>query len=223
MAPLVLGLIGAKGAGKDSVAQIIIDHDPNFVRRAFGDRIKAMALALDPLICVTYDEYESWTFSELPDDAHPRVIGEGDSLNQECMWLRLSSAVALVGMDQVKLTADGRRLLQRFGTEVGRMEIGDNFWIDNFHTHVSNTLAAGRSVVITDARFENEVQYVRSIGGQVWQVDRPEVEDGDQHASEQAWRSIEPDRVIPNGGSFEELKHHVLSALRETRESRDYS
>lgn len=48
----IIGLVGAKRAGKDSVAEILAEIDERYVRVAFADRLKTMAAALNPYVMV---------------------------------------------------------------------------------------------------------------------------------------------------------------------------
>lgn len=74
-----------------------------------------------------------------------------------------------------------REYLQRFGTEAHRDIFGSDFWVDNVELD-----HAGRIVMVTDVRFENEARAVQAAGGRVFRVKGPdEIEHaGDGHASE---------------------------------------
>lgn len=68
-------------------------------------------------------------------------------------------------------------------------------------------------VVITDVRFPNEAAMVRQLGGQIWQIKRPGYEAGGTgHASDTDGSEFEPDLVVTNGGSLEDLRATVLAA-----------
>lgn len=182
MAARIIGLVGPKRGGKDTVAQILMAHDTNFVRGAFADRLKEMAYELNPYV----------------------LIGTRAILLQD--------AVADCG-DEAKDWPDVRRIYQNFGM-VLRAE--PDYWIRWLDQHVYRTLPRHQCLVITDVRMSNEIEYVRSLGGQLWRIDRPAVEDGDQHPSEREWRTAIPDTVIANTGDLGDLTRAVLAIVAST-------
>lgn len=179
----VIGLVGAKGSGKDTVATMIQREDERYARGAFGDKLKEMALALDPYIDIKQRHTDS---------------------RQLLSW-----TVRNFGWERAKTIPEVRRLLQRLGTEVGRQKISDSLWVDLFNDDRDPDLP----LVITDARFTNEIDYVRALRGVVWRIERPEVEDGDPHPSEREWRETMPDLVIENTGTINDLSEMVRVAL----------
>lgn len=93
-----IGLTGHKEAGKDTAAQCLIDQ--GYVRIAFADPLRKMALAIDPLIGHTFPH------------------------------LRLAEMVNEIGWDQAKRHVEVRRFLQRLGTEAGRAVLGPDVWVE---------------------------------------------------------------------------------------------
>jgi hypothetical protein len=101
--------------------------------------------------------------------------------------------------------------LQRLGTEFGRNEVNENFWVDQLlplGADYSNGYADFK--IIYDMRFLNELHRVRKIRGRAWLVVGGKSKSGsDDHVSEQG---IPPDRydvVIQNDGSLEALRSTV--------------
>lgn len=185
MASVIIGLTGPKRGGKNTVAEMLMAFDPDFVAGAFADKLRAMALAVDPYV----ETMLSPNFG------------------------RLSRVIELLGWDNAKAFPDVRRLLQRMGTEMGRREIDNDFWVNAFNTFVTKELGADQSLVITDVRFTNEIDYVHQIGGTVWRINRPEAEDGDPHPSEREWRDAVPDLTIENTRTLVDLRASVRAAL----------
>ena len=66
-----------------------------------------------------------------------------------------------------------RHLLQLLGTAWGRERIHPRLWIELWEDRVRELLAQGRPVVCDDLRTPEEMAAVRSLGGQVWLVERP--------------------------------------------------
>lgn len=83
-----------------------------------------------------------------------------------------------------------RRLLQLEATENGRMIYGENIWIKILDTWIKIYTSRGiKQFIITDIRFENEFEYIKSKGGKmilVIAIDRVTTEllketHGDEH------------------------------------------
>lgn len=80
-----------------------------------------------------------------------------------------------------------RYAAQTLGTEWGREIIGDDLWVNAWMIRARRTLEAKCFVVADDLRFPNEVAAVRSLGGIVIRVVRPDLPlDVATHASEQS-------------------------------------
>lgn len=215
-APRLIGLSGMKQSGKDTVAQIIMEQQPSFVRLAFADPMKAMALAINPLIVVDVDDWE-----KLPDFAGEVLAGASgihDDRGFLCVY-RLSEVVERLGWEAAKKITDVRVFLQRLGTEGGRRCIHENVWVDRTMADVIQALNDHHSVVITDVRFRNEIRSIQLYGGQLWRVNRLSLQEDTsatgKHTSEHEWRSVVPDRFIENNGTLADLQVAVREALRK--------
>jgi hypothetical protein len=125
--PRVVALLGYAQSGKDEAAKVLVEEG-GFVRVAFADAVRECLLALDPHI----------------------QLGPNS-------FVGLSSYVYLWGWDKAKQNPDVRRLLQRLGTEVVRDRIDSRAWADIGRSKVTDAIEQGRSVVVTDVRFPNEV------------------------------------------------------------------
>lgn len=98
-----------------------------------------------------------------------------------------------------------RTFLQRLGTEAGRDMWGPDFWVAQMERRLNAVTAD--VVVIGDLRFDNEAEWVREVGGEVWEVQRPGLAATAEssHASESGIQPTLVDRVLVNGGSLEAL------------------
>ena len=106
-----------------------------------------------------------------------------------------------------------RHILQFVGTELFRREIGkiipgigDNFWIKSLEKKIESY--SEDNVVISDIRFQNEVDMVHKLGGIVIKVFRENVlmEIEDIHISELEVESITNyDLLIKNNGNIYQL------------------
>lgn len=111
-----------------------------------------------------------------------------------------------------------REFLQRYGTESHRDIFGSNFWVDE----ALKGLDPNKKTVFTDARFENELERIKSLGGYNVQILRPGVFTKDSHASEVPPPQHLIDYAIDNDGSFDKLYSEVdtvVKVLRELNES----
>lgn len=70
---------------------------------------------------------------------------------------------------------ESRQLLQRRGTENGRLVHGEDVWIRCMQAWIRAHSERGiKRFLITDVRFENEAEWIRSLGGMVIRVEAPE-------------------------------------------------
>ena len=99
-----------------------------------------------------------------------------------------------------------RHAMQTLGTEWGRKCIGEHFWVGLWERRVLEVIDEGGRVVVDDCRFPNEADAVRKLGGIVIQlVGRGGI--SGEHESERM--EFEPDIVLANAGSVDELKQSV--------------
>jgi hypothetical protein len=128
--------------------------------------------------------------------------------------LRIQNLVDMLGWDAVKVQyPEVRRLMQVFGTEVAREQWSDSFWLDL----AFNQMTEEGKYVITDVRFPNEAEAVRTHGGTLWRIVRPGVGPVNGHASDNHIAEIQVDREIYNGYSLDELDGTVRAAYFDTR------
>jgi hypothetical protein len=189
----IIGLTGEARAGKDTVAKMIEQHYylAEVVRTGFAWKLKLSAMRI----------------------FHPNATQE--MALEWADWLKTQADVVIEETDVIGVTNQitGRAFLQNYGTEAHRDTFGEDFWLDA-------VLWAGRDdcdiLVISDARFENEVQRIRDRGGEVWRVERPGNVNPDAvgaHASEQRIPDEYVTTTIVNDGSLRDLEAKVLEAL----------
>jgi hypothetical protein len=120
--------------------------------------------------------------------------------------VRLSEYVDDYGWDVAKQNQEVRRLLQVFGTEVGRKMFGLDFWIDI----ALKDLSGDTQVVISDVRFPNEADAIAKLGGSVWRINRKNHSAVNGHASEHAMDNYMFNHVIYNDGTLDDLSDEVF-------------
>ena len=176
MATKIIGLVGYAGSGKDEAAK----NMPGWTRVSFADPVRAMALAIDPIILI----------------ATPSGV-------------RLSELVETVGWASAKKHEEVRRLLQRIGTEAVRDIIGKDTWLKLAKAKIGEI---DGPVVITDVRFGNEAELIRSLGGKLIRIVREGVGPVNSHVSDSGIASIAVDAIVPNFGTPRQLGRAVMGA-----------
>lgn len=100
-----------------------------------------------------------------------------------------------------------RTLIQQIGTEVCR-QIHPDFWVNSlFKDYTSES-----KWIISDCRFDNEAEAIKSRGGIIIKVER-DVDSQDSHVSEKGVSDKYVDIVIDNNGSMEDLVEEVKTIL----------
>jgi hypothetical protein len=104
-----------------------------------------------------------------------------------------------LGLEQIEARKDHfRATLQEHGSRM-RREHGEDYWIKRATLTIDRALAAGKSVVVTDVRYENEAAWVRGLGGVVVRRVRARHAGAGEglagHSSEVELERIEPDHV----------------------------
>ncbi|MEU5974285.1 hypothetical protein [Streptomyces sp. NPDC047315] len=182
-----VALIGAAGSGKDTVgARLVARYQ--FVRVAFADPVRTLALDLDPIVSTV-----------------PGMYGP--------IPLRLSHVVRIEGWDQAKQRAEVRRTLQRVGQSLRDRD--PEVWVRPALDKLSVADRWSLPMVITDVRYRNEAHALRARGALLVRIVRPGDHDhqADQdaraHRSETELAGIPTDAVLTNGGTVAEL--HALA------------
>jgi hypothetical protein len=123
-----------------------------------------------------------------------------------------------------------RYILQYFGTEVCRNNLLDSIWVDSLERKIQQY----DNVVITDVRFKNEINFLKSIGAVFIQIDRKETRPNwygyldsldksvfDAYADSQNIHKSEYDwygnphinYIIENNGTLQELELKILDVI----------
>lgn len=127
---------------------------------------------------------------------------------------RLANHVeALGGWDEAKNDPHWRHYLQEFG-QGHREVLGEDVWIDPVIRDAARLSRVGTPVVITDVRYENELDAILWQGGRILKVVRPGVEPVNGHVTEQlAARIGIADAQVRNVGTLAGLPVQVSWAL----------
>jgi hypothetical protein len=203
---MIIGITGLIGSGKDTVAKLFVDR--GCTQDSFAAPLKDVCASIFgwDRNMLEGDTIESRDFRETPD----------------MFWTRK------LGIDNFT----PRLALQLMGTEVLREHFHKDIWIDSLEYRMRKAVNEAPCVVISDARFTNELDLIKNLGGAVINVKRGELPDwyytatqANQgyvpaqhkmltqhktvHLSEWNWIGYEFDYVIENDSDLETLKTKV--------------
>lgn len=102
-----------------------------------------------------------------------------------------------------------RQILQAVGTDLFRNRFHKDVWLRNLE-HRVRTSRRDR-IVVTDVRFENEMEHIRSLGGFLVRIDR-ETGSRDDHESEKV-PTVGCDAVVDNNGPVSALHDRLKEAV----------
>jgi hypothetical protein len=116
-----------------------------------------------------------------------------------------------------------RELMQLLGTEWGRDLVHPQLWLllaeQNLQLLAEHDQAM-KGVVIRDVRFNNEAAWIRSKGGVILHITRPDAAAVAEHPSESGVRAYATDFTLVNDGTLEHLYDEVdrfISQLQRHR------
>lgn len=204
----IISISGFKGHGKDTMGQILADH-AHYTPISFAEPLKRM-LSVQfgwDLHMLSGITPESRAWREQPDPYWSEKLGRPFT---------------------------PRQAMTEIGTDLIRCRFLDSQWCDLMQKQLQQ---ATQPMVITDARFQNELQMIRDLGGitvwikrdplptwydtvswlnkkPAWQRNliRPFLKSLKHvHVSEQDWVGWQFDHVIDNVGSLEDLHVNVLT------------
>lgn len=206
---MLVGVLGFIGSGKGTVGDLL-SQSYNFQQVSFAEHLKDVTSTMFgwPRHLLEGDTDESRKFREQPD----------------AFWSKK--------MDK---PFTPRLALQLMGTEAGRQVFHENFWVLSLEKRISSK--AG-NFVVTDVRFENEIDWVHQKGGILIEVRRgitphwygiaSAANNGDSHAltwmqersgiheSEWRWIGHDIDHVIYNDKSLADLSNNVNECLTKS-------
>lgn len=173
--PTIIGLAGYAQVGKDTLGAALVKL--GFQRVSFADGVREALAAVNPIVGKTSED--------IPIRVRD-IVG---------------AATSGPDWEAVKRITEGRELLQRLGTEMGRNLFGENVWVERGMAKCQ----PGASYVITDVRFPNEAEAIRKAGGVIVRIMRQGTEPANAHSSELLVDEIHPDLVFRNDGSLQDV------------------
>ena len=216
---MLLGLSGCIGSGKDTVANYLASHD--FIKLSYADSLKDICSSLfgwkRELIEGTTNE--SREFRETIDT----------DLDQLFTQFHISDDIPM--LQQVT----PRKILQFLGTDLFRKHMHENIWICLTVRNIQSLLSQGKHVVVTDCRFQNEIDAIKQLGGTTIKIIRKPVDDyftenakqavkgnsialarmkeTNMHESEWMVYGLECDHTVMNTKTIDDLFHAIQTIL----------
>lgn len=181
---MLIGLSGYARSGKDAAATFLVAR--GFKRIALADTLRDILYTTDPFV-----------------PSH-----DIRNIHTPVYVTRLSALVDEVGWDKAKSNPEVRRLLQVLGTEAGRNILGEDVWVNHALGSYDNS-----DVVVTDVRFRNEAEFIRSKGGLVVRIERPGVGPVNDHSSDNGLLGYHFDTTIVNDGRLNDLRESILKVI----------
>ncbi len=205
------GLTGYAGVGKDTVADLLVQQ--GFRKLAFADALRGeLALAFG----VGLDVFTNPIAKERPQQALSLSRAPKEAMlfiaDAEGARARVSpmGEISPVWLDEPR---SPRQLMQWWGTEYRRRQ-SPRHWLTVMHEKLTSHRRNGeRRFVVTDCRFDNEVDLVRALGGEIWQITRPGFDGSKEgsHVSATDGAHFKPSAVIANSHDVRHLHGLVLS------------
>jgi hypothetical protein len=200
---MIVSLSGLIGSGKDTVADILVNQH-GFKRESFASSLKDATASIF-----------GWD-REILEGKTPEARLAREEVDE--WWAKR--------LNIPKLTP--RWVLQYIGTDVLRPFFHEDIWVASLENKLRR--AEGQNIVISDARFLNELKLLKNSGAVTIRVKRgpdpdwwamasdvsiatPEkvlqMKRHDIHSSEWEWASYDFDKIIDNNGSLLDLSIQV--------------
>lgn len=197
--PQVIAFTGKAGSGKTTAANWVLRNHPKAMKMSFAQPLKVMMYEL-----IRQAIPKKWPHA-------PKEYVDGGLKEEPIPFLA---------------NRTGRELMQSLGTEWGRNAVQEDFWVQIAQGKLERMLGAPLrasdtpqiKAVYDDARFQNELDMIRSYGGLIIGIKRPttviQSETAASHASEQ--QPLTPDTTIINDGTEDDLIAKLAEILPPT-------
>ena len=204
---MIIGIVGFIGSGKDTVANMLLQEE-NCVKDSFAAPLKDLCASVFgwPRHLLEGDTVESRDFRDMPD----------------VFWSRKT------GIDHFT----PRLALQLVGTDVMRDHFHKDIWLNSLEYRLRTQSSKKQCVIISDARFKNELDLIKQMGGAIVQVRRGDPPEWyevavranagnavdrrimqtryrDVHQSEWDWVGYDVDFIVYNNSSMEYLEQEI--------------
>ena len=197
---MIIGIDGLAGAGKDTVADILVKE--GFTKVSFAD---ALRKSVSESFEIPLDTFLDRSTKDKP--FNQPLILNGKDLSEFCINTRFENKTdeVIIKFSGIEIESP-RRLLQFMGTEIGRETLSPTIWIDAYR----QTIQSLGLVVTPDARFENERQLIKQLNGKVFYIHKEGLEASENHKSgNDKWPLDKYDVLVYNDKSIKELQYGI--------------
>jgi len=177
---IVIGLQGVKRSGKDTFAAMLIKHlealDKSVYRTAFANPLKMMLTSMSGVDFFSDEDKEKDQVFTLDMSTFKEFTGLHLDVS---VFYALDNFARLDGFSMLHIYTSKRKLMQFFGTDICRKYKGALYWVNKLDTPTDVDV-----VLVTDVRFQSEVDKIKSLGGIIVEIKNPRAAAIDTHASE---------------------------------------
>lgn len=184
---------GKKRAGKDTVAQMIVeqlDDSYSISRLSFAEPMKYIIASTFDVALEDLEDYKN--FPKL----YPVMVMHSELVKP------------------FELSTDMRKILQRFGTEAMKKQFGDDVWSELLYKKIHSDIT-----VVSDWRFKSELEFLKKQKGVkviTVRVNRVGQVVHDEHISEKDLEDVETDFTLNNeDDNLDWLEEQVYELCRE--------
>ena len=199
----LIGIDGDKGAGKDTLAEVLI-RQFGFTRVPFAKPLKDILSEVFLLPPITFEdrilkeqafpvpmELTSYHLQRILDEIELRGIKVSDQSVRDCLSMKNT------------LLHSPREMMQIVGSEMVRLKVGYDTWVNLW----VREQAKYDKVVAPDARFQNERDAISVRMGKNVLIKRPDLINADSHISENNHGKDEAyDAIVTNTVSKQALQ-----------------
>ena len=172
---MIIGMLGQKQVGKDTAADYIIHHiDATYCKYS-------LAYPMKEAVKIIF----GWT--------EEHVNGKLKEVIDPVLGISPRQALTTIGTDwgQYMLCS----MFPQFAKVTGR-----KLWVNCLLRQIKED--NWKNVIISDVRFEHEVEAIHSVGGKILKIVRPSLVNTDTHESEQGGKIEDYDYLIVNEGTL---------------------
>ena len=176
----LIGIDGDKGAGKDTLAEVLI-RQFGFTKLAFAQPLKDMLAEVFLIAPITFEDrvLKEQAFSnpiELTSYHIQRILDYLEMKGIKITDQAIKDSLSMAGT----ILHTPREMMQIVGTELVRTHVGYETWVNLWSIEQSKYT----KVVAPDARFGNERDAITVRMGKNVLIQRPGLTNGDKHSSE---------------------------------------
>lgn len=229
----LIGIAGVAHSGKNEVAKMIdyiqISNFHNFKQyeKASKDfyfpivyEFESFANKLKTILCSLYSIPRNYLeITEYKENYYylfdKNIVVSKDELSEEYFIYDIPcplnvSLSKYINIQNKKVAIKLRNLMQYFGTDIIRNNLGDDVWIYACLKRINVNILRGYRFIITDVRFPNEAKAIKDNNGILIKVVRNNEIDNN-HESEKI--DFDADITIINNGSLENLFNNIKEII----------